>query len=687
MAGKKRTPSNQLIPVTQLDNKFQGDVIPTYDELTGAMITETTGTMTDYVRKYIGVYDIIRPRDSQTILMNDDPVLLYQTYQMWAQYDLYWYLEQDTHVRSVLTAAKVNVASMPERIKPYLRQGEKKPSATSQAQADFIHCMFDQMEGWQQHKFDLLDSIGKGFSFSEIIWMLKDGYWVINDLMNRPQRRIQFDAQTRQPRVRTIAQPFWGFPVPPGKYIVHRNSATWENPFGDALDQSIYWMWLFKKMGMQFFLKHLEVGAASVPIVQHPTGAGDKLKNEALEIAAQIRNGAYGRLPENFKIIWAEAKNAIQNAEVYEKFINLCNAEITKCVKGQTLTTEGTSAGGHGSRGMGKTHQDTETPFDTFRAKALSASINKYLIRAAIDYNFANVEGYPQHIFEVEEEENLKDASEVLGNLTKALPDYDIDIREVNEKFGYTFTKKEKQEELILPAGDTLAAPGQQQPGQQQPAQKKEFSKGTEAPLYIMRHGKTALDPVKKSDGWIDLPLSDEGQQSTVQTMVDHLRSIPVKKIYAAPFKRTKETAEILKSGILSNPGIKITDQAKTWDLGKLAGDSKKESKSTVKSFLKNPTKAVPGGESYSQFTKRFDPMFEKIQNEADAEPDKPIVLILSGSNCRRVSELLFGDRKTLDIDESGLIALHKDETDNWTAEVIGGKRSDEDIKNNPEPS
>ena len=30
--------------------------------------------------------------------------------------------------------------------------------------------------------------------------------------------------------------------------------------------------------------------------------------------------------------------------------------------------------------------------------------------------------------------------------------------------------------------------------------------------IYLMRHGRTALDPMHRSDGWLDLPLSEKGQ-------------------------------------------------------------------------------------------------------------------------------------------------------------------------------
>jgi phage gp29-like protein len=423
-------------PKDQLTNT---QVMPSYDEMTGIMLKESTSILADYVRQYIGV-------EGDAIFLNFDPVLRCKTYEWWAQYDLYWYLEQDPHVRSILNSSKVNVAGMNWMVKPYLKQGEKKPFATHQAQADFIQRMFEQMQSFPQHLFDLMDALGKGFAFSEIMWNNKDGYWVIDYLINRTQRRIQFDAQSRAPKIRTIANPFYGESIPEGKYIVHRCSDTWGNPFGDALDQSLYWNWLLKRTARKFWIRNLETGSAAIPIVQHEDNADQKIKDEAMNIAEQLHSGSFAHMPMSMKIVYPEFPAASANAESYERFDRVMNDEMTKCVKGQTLTTEGSSSSGHGSNAAGKIHKITEDQFDMFRAKGLACSINKYLVKYVIDYNFANVDGYPRFTFDVEEEENLVQASTVLVNLAKALPGFDIDIKDVNKKFGYTFTKKEKSE-------------------------------------------------------------------------------------------------------------------------------------------------------------------------------------------------------------------------------------------------
>src|SRR6266566_3914960 len=35
--------------------------------------------------------------------------------------------------------------------------------------------------------------------------------------------------------------------------------------------------------------------------------------------------------------------------------------------------------------------------------------------------------------------------------------------------------------------------------------------------IYGMRHGQTSLDVAKRCDGWVDLDLSDEGEQGVLQ--------------------------------------------------------------------------------------------------------------------------------------------------------------------------
>lgn len=190
--------------------------------------------------------------------------------------------------------------------------------------------------------------------------------------------------------------------------------------------------------------------------------------------------------------------------------------------------------------------------------------------------------------------------------------------------------------------------------------------------IFVMRHGKTALDPAHRSDGWLDFPLSDDGRVRLL-TAEQFLKTIPIQTIYAPTLKRTTESAEILQSGILSHPSIKPADEAKTWNLGAIAGTPKKPNREVVDYFMKHPEAAPEGGESREDFRKRFLPWLDARKDEAEKKHG-PFLLILSGSNIRETSLSLFGDEGVLDLDEGGLMVMYP--TDGkWHAEVLFGHK------------
>lgn len=207
----------------------------------------------------------------------------------------------------------------------------------------------------------------------------------------------------------------------------------------------------------------------------------------------------------------------------------------------------------------------------------------------------------------------------------------------------------------------------------------------SKAMIYCLRHGQTALDDLHRSDGWLDLPLNDEGRKNIVVVLDRDLKDIPITCIYTPGLRRTDETATIVKSGLASDPTIEELPEIKTWNLGSLAGGPKKPNKKVVKNLLANPTKSAPDGESYDEFKDRFDAEIKRLQDES--KKDGPFLVILSGSGCRRISEMLFGDRKDLDMDEAGVFVMYCKNTGEWTAKVISGQRDQNSMEQNPEAS
>jgi phage gp29-like protein len=259
-----------------------------------------------------------------------------------------------------------------------------------------------------------------GVAWSEVVYDTTGSDVRIKKLMNRPQRRLQFDGVTREPKLRTKDAPFYGEPLKPTKFIVHRASSTWENPFGDALLQNVYWLWVMKRVVLKFWGTHLEVGVAPVPIVKHPKSKDKNLKAEALEIARQLRQSAYARVPDDMDVIFAEAKNMAAAGMSYKDFENYADDQCTKAILGQVLTTEGGGRNGSGSRSLGDVHMDVLQARITFYAHALACTLSSSIVKWLVDYNYATVDGYPKFRFVTKKAIDRKTEAEIIRILHDA---------------------------------------------------------------------------------------------------------------------------------------------------------------------------------------------------------------------------------------------------------------------------
>ncbi len=184
--------------------------------------------------------------------------------------------------------------------------------------------------------------------------------------------------------------------------------------------------------------------------------------------------------------------------------------------------------------------------------------------------------------------------------------------------------------------------------------------------IYVMRHGHTVLDVDKRSDGWLDMPLSDAGLESLIEAQ-QYLKMVPLTKIIASDLKRVKQTAELIKSGTVSDPKIAVNSDSRTWNLGVLAGMKKRYGRPEVQRLIDMPESAPVGGESFNDFKARFMPWFTKQTAGAG-----PVLYVGSGSNLRLLGAQLLGDADALDLDEGGLACLYST-GDSWYCSVILG--------------
>lgn len=158
--------------------------------------------------------------------------------------------------------------------------------------------------------------------------------------------------------------------------------------------------------------------------------------------------------------------------------------------------------------------------------------------------------------------------------------------------------------------------------------------------IYLIRHGETDWNKVKRLQGVTDIPLNAYGIELAEKT-AEGLKDIPFDIIYTSPLIRAKRTAEIIRR----DRDIEIipTEGLRELCFGKYEGfayltDEDEESKAVIQKFFKEPDKYVapPDGESIEHLRKRTSGFVRSIMNDPELA-DKTILMTAHGAAIRGI--------------------------------------------------
>lgn len=90
--------------------------------------------------------------------------------------------------------------------------------------------------------------------------------------------------------------------------------------------------------------------------------------------------------------------------------------------------------------------------------------------------------------------------------------------------------------------------------------------------LYVVRHGQTEWNVLKKMQGSVDIPLNGRGKEQAEETKAS-LKNINFDIIISSPLTRARQTAEIINSD--RNLNIVFDDRLRERNYGEFEGTSK----------------------------------------------------------------------------------------------------------------
>ncbi len=240
----------------------------------------------------------------------------------------------------------------------------------------------------------LLSAVLTGRAVAEIIWeaaevALEDGsrgtFIVPADIKVRNARRFVL-ATDESLRLLTWEAPIDGIPLPDRKFILMRFWAEEnEDAYGRGLGHDLFWPVYFKRNAVAVWNALLAKFGEPFIYAEYPNGMpeGDRLKLQAT--LQDMARGAGLVVPQGtlIKLIEAGAGGSA-TGRLHQDMTEAMNAEISKIVLGETLTTE---LGDTGARAATETHEGVRQELADEDAGLLSAEINGTLLTWLTELN------------------------------------------------------------------------------------------------------------------------------------------------------------------------------------------------------------------------------------------------------------------------------------------------------------
>lgn len=271
----------------------------------------------------------------------------------------------------------------------------------------------------EESVFDMLDSLGKGWSAAEIEWSDQGGTWLPVALELRDPRWFRFDrVDGRTLRLRDQARPSEGIPLPAGKFIVCTGGAKSGLPVRCGLARAAAYAWLFFNFSLRDWVTFCGRYGMPLRLGRYNDGA----RQEDIDILFSAVRGlgadAAAILPKGMDIEFPEIKSASTTADLWDRLLAYLDAQVSKLVLGQTLTADTGKSGG-GSFALGKVHNEVRIDILRADAKAVCSALNRDLVRILVDLNFGPQNAYPALRLPVNEPEDLKALADNIKTLVE----------------------------------------------------------------------------------------------------------------------------------------------------------------------------------------------------------------------------------------------------------------------------
>lgn len=261
----------------------------------------------------------------------------------------------------------------------------KKDDAAGVAAADFLERNFAKCKGWDAAMIHLLDAALWPVAVVEKVFAPTAGGFRLAELVPVPDALLAFETGTLRIRQTTPD----GMPLTEtveaseNRYIIHRGHLLSVPDHRGGPLRSLVWWWLLSTMDREWWVRFLDRYGA--PFLVGKFQDGDDASRSILERAFSYATKIGGLVVSRETDV--EIQQAMTGAagDAYEKFLTVCNREISKLIVGQTLSGDTQAQGfGNGASGL---HSEVRDDIRQFDARQLASTLRRQLVEQLMRIN------------------------------------------------------------------------------------------------------------------------------------------------------------------------------------------------------------------------------------------------------------------------------------------------------------
>lgn len=334
--------------------------------------------------------------------------------------------ERDWHYASELGKRKLAVMGLDRNVKP----ASDDPRDIEIAEAVRTEIIED--EAFEDLMAGSLDALGKGYAVVEIGWSTGKR-WVPNQYAWRDPRWFQWDRETGHTlRMLDTADMANGVALRPFKFAVHRPQLKMGLPVRGGLARLAAWAFLFKFYGVKDWATFAESYGQPLRLGKYDASATPKDVDILFNAVSMIGTDCAAVIPKAMEIEFVKAEGGTgSGADLYQRFAEFLDKQVSKAVVGQDGTSSMQSGGGYA---QAKVLDGVRGDICESDAKALARTIRRDVIEAYVHFNYGPDARIPGLRLETPETEDLKALSEAIAPLI----DRGLKVKssQMREKFG-----------------------------------------------------------------------------------------------------------------------------------------------------------------------------------------------------------------------------------------------------------